>query len=149
MHCHVLNISVEKSIINCVFFPVWEFSESRNVVEWSSVCVCVWVTESCPTCCISMNCSPLGFSVHRVLQAWTLELVAISFSRESSWIFLIQGSNPGLLHCRQILYSLSHQGSPSYPVSIYSQIVRSSWGIFSLNKAKTAQVGQIKHWKWL
>ena len=27
-------------------------------------------------------------------------------------IFLIQGSNPGLLHCRQILYHLSHQGSP-------------------------------------
>ena len=27
-------------------------------------------------------------------------------------IFSIQGSNPGLLHCRQILYLLSHQGSP-------------------------------------
>ena len=27
-------------------------------------------------------------------------------------IFLSQGLNPGLLHCRQILYSLSHQGSP-------------------------------------
>ena len=27
-------------------------------------------------------------------------------------IFLIQGSNPSLLHCRQILYRLSHQGSP-------------------------------------
>ena len=26
-------------------------------------------------------------------------------------IFLTQGSNPGLLHCRQILYCLSHQGS--------------------------------------
>ena len=26
-------------------------------------------------------------------------------------IFLIQGLNPGLLHCRQILYCLSHQGS--------------------------------------
>ena len=26
-------------------------------------------------------------------------------------IFLIQGSNPGLPHCKQILYSLSHQGS--------------------------------------
>ena len=26
-------------------------------------------------------------------------------------IFLTQGSNPGLLHCRQILYHLSHQGS--------------------------------------
>ena len=27
-------------------------------------------------------------------------------------IFLTQGSNPGLLHCRQILYCLSHPGSP-------------------------------------
>ena len=27
-------------------------------------------------------------------------------------IFLTQGSNPGLLHCRQILYHLSHQQSP-------------------------------------
>ena len=29
-------------------------------------------------------------------------------------IFLTQGSNPGLLHCRQILYCLSHQGSPNW-----------------------------------
>ena len=28
-------------------------------------------------------------------------------------IFPIQGWNPGLLHCRQILYQLSHQGSPA------------------------------------
>ena len=28
-------------------------------------------------------------------------------------IFPIQGSNPGLLHYRRILYRLSHQGSPS------------------------------------
>ena len=27
-------------------------------------------------------------------------------------IIPIQGSNPGLLHCRQILYQLNHQGSP-------------------------------------
>ena len=27
-------------------------------------------------------------------------------------IFPIQGSNPGLLHCGQILYQLSYQGSP-------------------------------------
>ena len=27
-------------------------------------------------------------------------------------IFLTQGSNPGLLHCKQTLYYLSHQGSP-------------------------------------
>ena len=27
-------------------------------------------------------------------------------------IFPTQGSNPGFLHCRQILYQLSHKGSP-------------------------------------
>ena len=32
-------------------------------------------------------------------------------------IFLTQGSNPGLLCCRQMLYPLSHQGSPSFPPS--------------------------------
>ena len=30
-------------------------------------------------------------------------------------IFPTQGSNPGLLHCRQILYQLSHQGNPKSP----------------------------------
>ena len=29
-------------------------------------------------------------------------------------IFLIQGSNPDLLHCRQTLYRLNHQGSPKF-----------------------------------
>ena len=29
-----------------------------------------------------------------------------------SWIFPTQGSNPGLPHCRRILYRLSHKGSP-------------------------------------
>ena len=29
-------------------------------------------------------------------------------------IFPTQGSNPGLLHCRQILYHLSQQGSPHF-----------------------------------
>ena len=28
-------------------------------------------------------------------------------------IFLTQGSNPGLPHCRQTLYRLNHQGSPT------------------------------------
>jgi len=34
-------------------------------------------------------------------------------------IFPTQGSNPGLPHCRQILYQLSHQGSP-YMISLWS-----------------------------
>jgi len=36
-------------------------------------------------------------------------------------IFPTQGSNPGLLHCRQILYHLSHQGSGDY-IFFYSKI---------------------------
>ena len=56
-----------------------------------------------------MDCSPSGFSVHGILQARILEWVAISFSRG---IFPTHGSNPHLLHCRQILYQLSPQGSP-------------------------------------
>ena len=33
-------------------------------------------------------------------------------------IFPTQGSNPGLLHCRRILYQLSHKGSPKYRINI-------------------------------
>ena len=48
-------------------------------------------------------------TVHGILQVRTPEWVAVPFSRG---ILPIQGSNPGLLHCRQILYQLIHQGSP-------------------------------------
>ena len=37
--------------------------------------------QSCPTLCNSMDWSPPGFSIHGILQARTLEWVAISFSR--------------------------------------------------------------------
>ena len=33
-------------------------------------------------------------------------------------IFPTQGLNPGLLHCRQILYQLSHRGSPRFSLNI-------------------------------
>ena len=31
-------------------------------------------------------------------------------------VFLTQGLNQGLLHCRQIVYQLSYQGSPYYAI---------------------------------
>ena len=43
------------------------------------------VAQSCPTPCNPMDCSPPGSSVHGILQARTLEWVATSFSRGSSW----------------------------------------------------------------
>ena len=54
-----------------------------------------------------MDCSLPGSSVYGILQARILEWVDIP---SSQGIFLTQGSNSGLLHCRQILYHLSHQG---------------------------------------
>ena len=44
-----------------------------------------------------------------ILQARILEWGAIALSRG---IFLTQGSNPGLPHCRQTLYRLSHICDP-------------------------------------
>ena len=44
----------------------------------------VLITLSCPTLCNPMGCSLPGSSVHGILQAKILDLVAISFSRGSS-----------------------------------------------------------------
>ena len=63
------------------------------------------------TFCDSTDCSP-----HQVP-------LTMEFSRQEyivdchslfQGIFLTQGSNPSLLHCRQILYQLSHQGSLNF-----------------------------------
>ena len=70
-----------------------------------SVCVCVCVLSRVQLC-EPRDCSPPGSSVHGTLQARILESSARTSSRGSS-----QGSNLGVLPCRQILYRLSHQGS--------------------------------------
>ena len=60
----------------------------------------VLVAQSCPTLCNPMACS------HQ-------PPLSMGFSRQEYWsvlpcpiqgIFLPEGSNPGFLHCRQILY---------------------------------------------
>ena len=45
------------------------------------VCVCVLATESCTVLCDSMKCSLLASSVHVILQAKTVQWVAIPYSR--------------------------------------------------------------------
>ena len=46
-------------------------------------------------------CDLMDYTAHGILQARILERVAFPFSRG---IFPTQGSNPGLPHCRQMLY---------------------------------------------
>ena len=84
------------------------------VTPWTVADVCMGAQSlrSCLTLCDPMNCSPPGSSVHGILQARILEWVAMLSSRGSSWH---QELNPyllHLLHCRQVLYPLSHLGNP-------------------------------------
>ena len=57
----------------------------------------VSVTQSCPTFCNPMDCSPQGSSIHGILQARILEWVAIPFSRgpfqprDQTWVSCIAG----------------------------------------------------------
>ena len=66
-------------------------------------------SESRAQSCLTL-CDPMGFTIHGILQARLLEWVTSSLLQRT---FPIQRSNPGLPHCRQILYQLSHQEIPS------------------------------------
>ena len=85
--------------------------EGKPRTSYTRVCVCVRVSYSCLTLCDPMDSSPPGCSVHGILQARILGWVALSLF-PSQGIFPTKGLNIGLLHCRQIPYPLSHQGSP-------------------------------------
>ena len=67
------------------------------------------VTQSCLTLCDPMDCGPPGSSVQ-----WDSpgRNTGVGCHALLQGIFPNQGSNPGLPHCRRILYHLSHQGSP-------------------------------------
>ena len=58
--------------------------------KWSQlitkcISLCAKSVQWCPTVCGPMDCSPLGSSVHGILQARLLEWVAMPSSRGSSW----------------------------------------------------------------
>ena len=61
------------------YFCYWLSRYNLHSVIGYRLLSCVWLF------CDPMNCSPPGSSVHRIFQARTLEWVAISSSRGSSW----------------------------------------------------------------
>ena len=79
----------ECEMVQLLWRMVWQFfkklievqndpeipSAPRYITTWSEV------TQSCPTLCDPIDCSPPGSSVHGILQARILEWVSISFSR--------------------------------------------------------------------
>ena len=100
---------------NCIFliiFMKWSDSVSHSARSDSFQPHGLWPTRLlCPWDFLGKN---TGVGCHFLLQE----------------IFLTQGSNLGLLHCRQILYHLSHQGSPT--VIITSVKTKKEWIFISL-----------------
>ena len=113
------------------FFP----SRLLEIIEQSSLCYeqvlvsclfyiqrcTVLVVQSCPIPCDTMDCSPPGSQVCVESPGKNTRL---DYHALFQGIFTTQGSNPGLPHCRRILYHLSHQGSPrilewEYPLPGY------------------------------
>ena len=67
------------------------------------------VAQSCPALYEPIDHSPSGYLVHGDSPG---KNPGVGCHALLQGIFLTQGSNPGVLHCRRILYHLSHQGSP-------------------------------------
>ena len=116
---------------------VWPVSLQPCLNVLYPVCL---VAQLCLTLCDPMDCSPPGSSAHGDSPRKNTG-VGCHFLLQG--IFPTQGSNPGLPHCRRILYRLSHQGSPySYPFGAYSeQLLEPSFGNPNQSPYLKPQVG--------
>ena len=128
-----MNLSIS---ILCLFFFFKMFKNFFLSVEIDIYNEVKWSESS--QLCLTL-CDPRDYTVHGILQARILEWVPfpspgdlpnqnigegslsllqqIFLTQKSIFltqelIFPTQESNQGLLHCRQILYQLSYQGSP-------------------------------------
>ena len=116
-----------ENIVLVYLYSVFTVCFQCNAVWVDPDLRCMLKSLSSPTKSWTL-CDPMDYTVHGILQARKLEWVAFRFSR--GWVFSTKGSNPGLLHCRLILYQLSHQGSPRilewvvYPFSSGSSRLR-------------------------
>ena len=87
-----------------IFWSISFISALIFVVSFllSTLSLQVKVAQLCLTLCNPMDCSPWNCSGQNT------GMGSFSFLQGT---FPTQGSNPGFLHCRQILYQLSHKGS--------------------------------------
>ena len=100
---------------------IWTFGGISEMVFmlgstecYGLACVCACVCE-CVTCSVMPNSLwPHWLQPARLLCPWNSpgKNTGVGCHCLLQGIFLTQGLNLGLLHCGQILYGLSHQGSP-------------------------------------
>ena len=79
------------------------------------------VTQSCPTLCDPMDCSPPGSFTHGILQARALEWVAIAFSNLSAvfTMFLSQNFRTFLLRADPLVAVTLHMKKQKHCVLRY------------------------------
>ena len=96
-------------------------SQVRAFLKWNSwrgpaaAAAAAKLLQSCPTLCDPMDCSLPGFSVHGILQARTLEWVAISFS--NAWKWKVKGKSLSHVRLFTAPWTAAHQAPPSTGVS--------------------------------
>ena len=112
----------------CLRKPSATSCHKINQCSWA---VCL-VTQSCPTLCDLMDWSQPGFSLPGDSSGKNTRVGGHALLQG---ILPTQGSNPHLPHYRQILFHLSHQGSPrilewvAYPFSRGSSWPRDWTGV--------------------
>ena len=62
-----------------IYFCFIDYAKAFDCVDHNGAAAAKSL-QSCPTLCDPIDGSPWGFPIHGILQARTLELVAISFS---------------------------------------------------------------------
>ena len=99
--------------MSCSFVDLGNLDVSQGISGFFQRCYCS-VAQSCLTLCDPMDCvaSPPGSSVGGILEA---KSIGVGCHSPLQGIFLGQGSNLGLLHCRQTLYrGVLREGSPGH-----------------------------------
>ena len=89
----------------------WNFAGSNRYISDMLISVLCLVALLCPIHGNPMDCSSPGSSVHGDSPG---KNTGVGCHALLQGIFPTQGSNPGLPHCRPILYRLSNHGSPVY-----------------------------------
>ena len=112
-HTHKMFLKAQRSKTNnCEYPHQGKPQRCQDVSVFCTplrVCVRAKSLQSCPTLCNPVDCSPPGSSVHGDSPGRNTR---VNYCALLQGIFPTQGSNLGLLHCRWVLYQLSHQGSP-------------------------------------
>ena len=94
--------------VSCVSALAGRFFTTRATSKYFIHVLCL-AAQYCLTLCDLTDYSPQGSSVHGYSPG---KDTGVDCHALVQGIFPIHGSNPGLPHCRQILYHLSQQGSP-------------------------------------